>query len=142
MLDEIAGVGASHIALVVTWAQPDTRSIRIAPSPASIDDATLRHAIDHAHGLGLEVLVFPILTVEKLAPGQWRGTIQPRSIDTWWQSYEGFIMHYAQIAADREAAALLIGSELGTTEAWQYRWYHLISRIQRGYRGQLVYSAN
>ena len=142
MIDEIAAIGASHIALVVTWAQRDVSSIAIAPSQKSIDDATVGHAIDHAHRRGLDVLLFPILTVDKLAQGQWRGTLAPRDRDIWWRSYESFIMHYAAIAARHRAGAFLIGSELGSTEGWRYRWYHLISRVERAYTGQLIYSAN
>lgn len=142
LIDEIAGTGASHIALVTTWAQADVRASRIAPDAVSIDDATLRHAALHARQRGLRVLVFPILTVHELAPGQWRGTIQPRDVDAWWLSYERFILHHAAIAAEVRADALLIGSELGTTEAWRDRWYHLISRVERRYDGRLIYSAN
>lgn len=141
-IDELAATGASHVALVTTWAQVDIHATRIAPGAVTIDDATLRHAVTHARARGLRVLVFPILTVTKTAPGQWRGTLRPRDVDAWWPSYERFILHYAAIAADTGAEALLIGSELGTTEAWRDRWYHLISRIQRIYDGQLVYSAN
>ena len=142
MIDEIADFGASDIALVVTWAQRDIRSTSIAAGKESIDDATLRHAITHARKRGLRVLVFPILTVRKLRPGQWRGTLQPADIDTWWQAYETFILHYADIAAKSGAESLLIGSELATTELWMYRWYHLISQVRRVYDGSLVYSAN
>lgn len=142
MIDEIAAIGASHVALVVTWAQPDVRAVRIAPSRATIDDAVLDHAIAHAHSRGLDVLVFPILTIDELRPGQWRGTIQPADIDVWWRSYERFILHYAAFAARHQTAAFLIGSELGSTEGWRYRWYHLISRVERRYSGTLVYSAN
>src|SRR5262249_52746696 len=32
--------------------------------------------------------------------------------------------------------------ELGSTESWRDRWYHLISAVKRRYPGPLVYSAN
>lgn len=139
---EIAGLGATHVALVVTWSQRDVRDVQVAPGPRTIPDATLRRAIARARARGLSVLVFPILTLDRVAPGEWRGTLRPRDVDAWWSSYERFILHYAAIAADTGAEALLIGSELGTTEAWRDRWFHLISRVERGYHGDLVYSAN
>lgn len=142
MIDEIAGVGATDVALVVTWAQRDVTSTTIAAGRETIDDATLRHAIAHVKTRGMRAFVFPILTVRKLAPGQWRGTLKPRDKDTWWQAYERFILHYAAIAADESAETLLIGSELATTEAWMYRWYHLISGVERIYDGAIVYSGN
>jgi len=141
-LDEIAALGATHVALVVTWSQRDVRDVRVAPGDRTIDDATLRHAIERARRAGLAVLVFPILTLDRVSPGEWRGTLAPADIDAWWQSYERFILHYAGIAADTGAEALLIGSELGSTEGWRDRWYHLIGRVERVYGGSLVYSAN
>lgn len=141
-IDEIAALGATHVALVATWSQRDVRDVRVAPGPRTVDDATLRHAIRHARAAGLAVLVFPILTLDQVRPGEWRGTLAPPDVDAWWQSYERFILHYAGIAADTGAEALLIGSELGSTEAWRDRWYHLISRVERVYQGRLVYSAN
>jgi hypothetical protein len=142
MVDEIADLGASHVALVVTWAQRDVRSSRIARSGETIDDAVLEAAIARAHRRGLAVVVFPILTVERTAPGQWRGTVDPEDRDAWWLDYERFILHYAGIAAARKTAALLVGSELGSTETWRDRWYHLLSRVERVYDGALIYSAN
>lgn len=141
-IDEIAALGATHVALVVTWSQRDVRDVRVVRGPRAIDDATLRHAIGRARHAGLAVLVFPILTLDQVRPGEWRGTLAPPDVDTWWQSYERFIVHYANIAADTGAEALLIGSELGSTETWRDRWYHLISRVERVYRGHLLYSAN
>lgn len=141
-IDEIAATGASHVALVVTWAQTDVRSIRLQPGVETVADAALSYAIGRARERDLKVIVFPIVTVRTLAPGEWRGTLRPADVDAWWRSYERFILHYAKLAAASKAEALLVGSELGTTEAWQYRWYHLISAVERVYQGMLVYSAN
>jgi hypothetical protein len=141
-IDEIAALGATHVALVTTWSQRDVRDVRVTPGVRTIDDATVRHAMARARQAGLAVLVFPIITLDRVAPGEWRGTLAPRDVDAWWQSYEGFILHYATIAAEGGAESLLVGSELGTTEAWRDRWYHLIGRVERVFEGRLVYSAN
>lgn len=141
-VDEIAAFGATHIALVVTWHQGDVRSVRIRRTKKTTPDALLEAMIAHAHKRKLRVLVFPILNLEITKPGQWRGTVAPRNRDTWWISYEDFILHYAKIAAKTKTWGLLIGSELGSTEGWRARWYHLISAVQRRYKGTLTYSAN
>lgn len=86
--------------------------------------------------------MFPIVWVEERAEGAWRGTLRPRSVDRWWSAYERFIDHYAAIAAANQASWLSVGSELGTTELWQQRWYHLIGRVRRRFGGKLIYSAN
>jgi hypothetical protein len=141
-IDEIAALGATHVALVTTWSQRDVRDVRVAPGVRTVDDATVRHAMAHARQAGLDVLLFPILTLDQVAPGEWRGTLAPRDVDAWWQSYERFILHHAAMAAEGGAESLLVGSELGTTEAWRDRWYHLIGRVERVFAGRLVYSAN
>jgi hypothetical protein len=141
-IGEIAALGATHVALVVTWAQANVTADQISPGKVTVDDRTVRAAIARAHREQLAVLLFPILTVTKTRSGQWRGTIVPRDRNKWWLSYEDFILHYATIAADTGVAAFLIGSELSSTESWRDRWYHLISRVERTYSGALVYSAN
>jgi hypothetical protein len=139
---ELVDVGATHVALVVEWSQRDVAATRIAPSKKTAEDEHVRRAIRAARAAGLKVLLFPILQLKKTKPGQWRGTIRPKDVDAWWTSYEGFVLHYAAIAAAEHAEVFSLGSELGTTEAWRYRWYHLISRVEKLYDGELIYSAN
>jgi hypothetical protein len=86
--------------------------------------------------------MFPIVLLDKTAMGEWRGTLAPDDVDAWWSAYEAFVLHYAAIASDAGASALVVGSELGSTEAWRDRWYHLLGRVERAYTGALWYSAN
>ncbi len=142
MVREIARVGANWVALVVSWSQPSVHSSRLSRDASTIPDAVLVASIRAAHAAGLKVLIFPILDVKRRRMGEWRGTIAPRKRGLWWHSYERFILHYAEVARREGAAALLVGSELGSTETWRDRWYHLLSRVQRTYAGTLIYSAN
>lgn len=141
-LAEVRALGASTVALVMTWSAADVRATAIAPSKRTIPDRAAIRAIAMAHSLGLEVVVFPILTLDTVAPGQWRGTMQPADGNRFWLAYEAFILHYAQLAARTGAEALMVGSELGSTEAWRGRWYHLISKVEGVFSGALYYSAN
>lgn len=141
-LDEIVALGATDVAIVVAWGQRDVHSDRVARGAVTTPDDVLAAALDHATGRGLRVTLFPILVLERTAPGQWRGTLAPRDVDEWWTSYEAFIVAHARLAAAYKTAALVIGSELGSTETWRDRWYHLISRVEKLYTGDLLYSAN
>ncbi len=134
------GLGATDVAVVVAWSQPDVAATAISAGP--VDDALVRAALAGAATRGLRATLFPILQLDRVGPGQWRGALAPTDVDTWWSSYEAFIVHHADLAAGAGAAALVIGSELGSTEGWRDRWYHLISRIERRYTGALLYSAN
>lgn len=141
-LDELVALGATDVALVVAWGQRDVHADRVARGPITVADEVLVAALAHAAATGLRTTLFPILVLDVTGPGQWRGTLAPRDVDRWWTSYEAFIVAHARLAATHGAQALVIGSELGSTQAWRERWYHLISRVERIYDGALVYSAN
>jgi len=141
-LDEVAALGATDVALVVSWRQHDVHDTKIAAASSTPSDDDVRAAIRAARARGLAVLVFPIVELDELGPGAWRGTLAPRDRAAWWSSYEKFIAHYAQLAADESAEAFSIGSELGSTEGWRDRWFHLASRVQRIFPGAITYSAN
>lgn len=133
-------LGATDVAVVVTWAQTDVAASAIRPGP--VGDAVVAAALAAASERGLRATLFPILQLDRVGPGAWRGTLAPADVDAWWSSYEAFILHHAGLAADGGAAALVVGSELGSTEGWRDRWYHLLARVERRFTGALVYSAN
>lgn len=139
-LDELVALGATDVAVVVAWSQADVAASQVIPGP--VGDDVVRAALAGAAARGLRATMFPILQLDRVRPGEWRGTLRPADVDAWWSSYEAFIVHHADLAAAAGAAALVVGSELGSTEAWRDRWYHLISRVERRYEGELLYSAN
>jgi hypothetical protein len=141
-LDEIAALGATDVALVVSWGQQNVKSSKVARTAKTPSDAVVKAVARAARDRNLRVLLFPILTLEELRAGEWRGTLRPGDADAWWSSYEKMILTYARLAAETEAAALSVGSELGSTEAWRDRWFHLISKVEKAFTGDLVYSAN
>lgn len=130
------------MALVVGWRATDVHATAIAPGPVTPDDAQVTAAVEAARARGLAVTVFPILMLDRTAPGQWRGTMAPTDVDAFWTSYERFILHYAALAAGAGASTLVVGSELGSTERWRDRWFHLIGRVRKIFDGTLLYSAN
>ncbi|HUH05275.1 MAG TPA: hypothetical protein VML75_24925 [Kofleriaceae bacterium] len=143
MVDEIADLGATHVALVVSWEQEHVRSNAIRRTArTSVSDAVVARAAARARARGLKVLLFPILTVRQARPGEWRGTLVPADRSAWWRSYERFILHYAGLAATIRAEVLLVGSELGSTESWRDHWYHLIGKARAVFPGGIAYSAN
>ncbi|MBI4509420.1 MAG: hypothetical protein HY698_07265 [Deltaproteobacteria bacterium] len=143
MLGEIRSIGADHVSLVVSWKQPDVRSVTLAPDAATtLPDARLRSLIRDAHKRGLKVFLFPIIELDVRRPLEWRGTIAPRDVSAWWTGYQKFILHYARIAAEEKVELFSVGSELLSTETWRDRWAALISQVRKGFRGKVLYSAN
>lgn len=141
-LDEVVAAGGNAVQLVVLARQRDVTSAEVARSPSAPDDHELGAVIAAARERGLTVMLLPIIELEQIGDGQWRGTLRPADRDRWWTSYERLLLGYAELAEATKVDWLAVGSELGSTEGWQERWYHLISAARRRYRGKLLYSAN
>jgi hypothetical protein len=145
LLEEIAALGATHVALVVPLYQTDGRSTelrlhtRLSPSLAATAEA-----IRAARRTGLEVTLFPIVRLESPRPGEWRGTLAPADPAAWFRSYQGLLGDLAALAGATGATRLVIGSELSTldTAASFPYWRPLIQRVRALFPGPLLYSAN
>ncbi len=76
---------------------------------------------------------------------KWRSDIAMNSEaewDQWFESYEAWIMHYAQVAQDGNLESLCIGTELHQTIKKTDKWRHIIAEIRKIYDGELTYAAN
>ncbi len=144
LIGEIAALGASHIALVVPIYQTHAASTRLylhtrfSPTLEAVADA-----IRQARRAGLEVTVFPIVRLaEPRSPREWRGTLEPASLDAWFASYGQHLGDLASLANLTGASRLVLGSELSTLDGDLPRWQHLVSLLRAVFTGTLVYSAN
>lgn len=142
MVDEIKDLGGNLLLVVVQWGQADVHDVNLAPYRWGTNDLQVRTVLTHARRRGLDTLVFPIVRLATLEPGRWRGTLAPRDRAQWWQSYEGFLLHYAQLATETGATWLSVGSELGSMEGDEAQWRALITRVRGVFAGRLIYSAN
>ena len=142
-LAEIEDLGANSVAIMVAWVTPDIRSLELRPTPemTPTDDA-LRGAIRQARRLGLRVFLMPFVYVDRMAPGEWRGTIAPPDWSLWFATYEGFILNYARMAQEEGVELFSVGSELCSAESHTEAWLGLIARVREVYAGRLTYSLN
>lgn len=140
---EIARTGADSVSLIVSWSQADIHATELAPRAGETPpDEGVRRAITAAHKMGLKVLLFPIIMIERRGPGEWRGKLAPSDRERWYSSYRGFLLHYATMAAETGAEQLSVGSELGTMQLDGDRWRAMIGEVRSLYSGRLLYSAN
>jgi hypothetical protein len=144
LLDEIAALGASHVALVVPLYQTDATSSRLylhtrfSPTLEAIADA-----IRDARRAGLEVTLFPIVRLSNpRSPTEWRGTLHPAEPDAWFASYGQMAGDLASLATLTGATRLVVGSELSTLDGDVARWGKLLTYVRAVFSGTLVYSAN
>jgi hypothetical protein len=101
-------------------------------------------AVQMAHARGLHVLLVPHLWVES---GDWRGLIDPKSNVGWarWaESYERYVLTWAQVAEAAHAEMFSVGVELRSwvTTARSVSFVSVVRAVRRVYHGLLTYSAN
>jgi hypothetical protein len=144
-LSEVQQTGADWISLIVTQYQRDTGSTTIQPTINTPTDASLAHAIQGAHGLGLKVLFKPHVDLSA-DPDHWRGEIgrgfDAKQWSDWFDSYSQFILHYALLANQNGVDEFCVGTELSLAQARDAVWRKLVGEIRAVFHGPLVYAAN
>lgn len=144
-ISEIAETGANTLCLVVTgWQEHAGSSSIFIDARKTPADQRLVHLMRHARSKGLRVTVMPIILLENPRSGEWRGLIQPKDWNDWWNDYDQVILHYAKLAQRGGAEVFIIGSELIKTETADQapRWRGLIAKVRKAFTGRLSYSAN
>lgn len=144
LLDEIAKLGANTVLLNVAGHMEHARAQGIFVDARSTPTAEdLVSIIRAARGRGMRVVLMPIVLIKHPRGNEWRGVIEPPRWEEWWRDYRDFIKYFADIADAGGADALIIGSELLTTERFTNEWLKTI-RLARAHfpEGALGYSAN
>ncbi len=142
-INEIATTGANTLSLVVTAYQENAESNSLfIDARKTPPDERIKKLITHAHKTGLQVILVPIVLLEDARAKEWRGAIEPRNWDAWWEDYTNYITHYAKLAQSRNAEVVIVGAELLSTEHQEQRWRELIKQVRKIYNGLLCYSAN
>ena len=146
-LVEIRKLGANSVSLPVYRFQEDVYAAEIRPYKTDgfdqdLYDEQIRTTIAEAHRFDLSVLLMPIVQLERMDQGQWRGTLQPESWELWFESYKTFVLHYAFLAEEMDVEVFCVGSELASTEGYHQQWMELIQQVRTVYNGKLTYSAN
>ncbi|MEW6198566.1 MAG: hypothetical protein AB1601_07890 [Planctomycetota bacterium] len=148
LLAEIAALGANTVLLSVAGYMEHATSqsiyidARKVPSPADFQ-ALIRRARE----LKLRPIVMPIVLLRNPRGSEWRGVIDPPDWDDWWRQYTDFVLYFADIARAGQADALMVGSELVSTEKYTARWVKVIETVRPRFGlpecgEKLGYSAN
>lgn len=142
-LDELRALGATDVSLVLTGFVKDIRSSEVyawpgfTPTPDEVAALTRE-----ARSRGLRVTLFPFLRLEHRSADEWRGRLAPPDLESFFRSYEAFVLPYARAAGRAGASTFVVGSELVSTETREDLWRPLIARVRSLFPGTLLYSAN
>jgi len=102
-----------------------------------------RQYIEMLRKNGIEVMLKPQIWIRH---GEFTGTLKMQSEEDWKaleDSYDSFILMYAELAAETNAEIFCIGTELELfVKHRPDYWKTLISKIKKIYKGKLTYAAN
>jgi hypothetical protein len=132
-------LGATTIAVIPFLWQPSPSNPDLK-SGSDMSDETLRTAIRQAHRLGFSVVVKPHIWV----PESWAGAVEPDSEPAWtawFTRYNAELERIARIAAEEDAEALAIGTELAKTTQ-RPEWNGLIATARAAFPRMLFYIAH
>ncbi|TVZ26778.1 hypothetical protein JM83_1766 [Gillisia sp. Hel_I_86] len=103
----------------------------------------VRETTQLLHSQGLKVMIKPQIWIWK---GEFTGNIKMASEEDWKKfesNYEEFIMLYAKMAAEENAALFCLGTELyGFANERREFWEQLITKVRKIYKGKLTYAEN
>jgi len=100
-LDAIAVIGATHLVIIATAYQADPqanemRSVNALTGARTPTSPAVRHALERALSLGMKVAIKPHVDLDD---GSWRGRIVPSDPNTWFKSYQDFILPWVELAS-------------------------------------------
>lgn len=141
-LVQLHSLGVESASFLTTYYQLSPSSTEIYPIGNKTPmDSGLERAISLAKQVGMKTVLKPHVDMPS---GIWRGEISMNSEadwQAWFQSYNDFILHYAQLAEDNGVDMLVIGTELEKT-VQRPEWTSIIANIRYAYNGDITYSAN
>ncbi len=146
-LGEVGKMGADWISLTVFGRVWDSQSAGVDLSfeqPSELTRTRVIRSVAQAHARGLRVLLVPHLWLES---GEWRAEMQPRNqerFDKWVQSYQRFVLFWADVAQESGVDMLAAGVELRSwvTTSQAPSFIELVGKIRSHYAGLLTYAAN
>jgi len=62
--------------------------------------------------------------------------------DKWWTNYSAFLVHYAEIAQEKDVELFCLGCEMNSSEQFEEHWRGLIAQVRDAYDGVLTYDIN
>lgn len=114
----------------------------------TVEDEELIRTIHRFRANQIDICLKPMVNC---ADGYWRAYIDFPDQNMygedvywkkWFESYTGFLLHYARLAEQEQCEMLCIGCEMLGTERKENYWRILIDKIRRVYHGKLVYNSN
>ena len=141
----VVGLGANSVGINFPFYTDGQHPTHVYGVPGSTPSpATVAMLVANAREHGLRVLVRPLLSDGNIltVSGDWRGTIQPRSVSAWFRGYLAFLTPYLTVAQAGGATAFGVDTELDSLAGQEGDWARLRSAAAKLFKGQLVSAVN
>jgi len=144
ILDYVVGLGANSVGITFPIYTDGSQPSRVYAGPDTPTDAQISRIVRQARSRNLHVIVRPIIDETNImtTQGEWRGSLRPRDLDTWFDSYQALLMPYAASAQASGADEFVLGTELFSLEPQTARWQKLLAAAQSAYHGVISYGVN
>jgi glycosyl hydrolase family 113 len=145
VLNYIVGLGANSVGLTFPIFTDGVHPTRVyTVSDSTPDPATLNIVIAEAQARGLRVTLRPLIdeTNIKDSKGDWRGTIQPVNMTTWFSSYWSVLQPYVQLAQQTGVNSFVMGTELNSLVYQKSHWQTIDAAAAQIYSGERDYADN
>jgi hypothetical protein len=70
----------------------------------------------------------------------WRGSIEPTSVNAWFDSYSGLCVNVARLAEAEGVELLSVGVELSSMQAFASEWVQLVEEVRTQFSGKVSFS--
>lgn len=144
ILDYIVSLGGNSVGItfpVYTDGYRPTKTYRgeETPSPRQVGSLTRL-----AKERGLRVMIRPIIDEANImvVSGEWRGTLKPRDIHSWFASYLSLLAPYLEVAGVEGADEFVVGTELFSLQSQAREWDDVVKQARSRFNGTISYGAN
>ncbi len=140
-IDKMLTIGADWVSFVPIWYQDNATSTEITrDSDLSPTDENMREFIRYFHEKKVRILLKPFVDARDQT---WRAKFEPDNWSVWFEEYQNFIWHFANIAEEEAVELFCVGCEYTSSDQDQYgNWSVTIEGIKDRYSGDLIYAAD
>jgi len=145
LLDYTVGLGANSVGISFPIFTDGARPTRVyTKDGVTPTSASLQVLIRAAKARGLRVLLRPLLDEANIAtsPGAWRGSIEPRNMAAWFDSYLAVVTPFLMAGQAAGADTFVVGTELNSLVGQATQWSKVMQASARMFTGQLSYADN
>jgi hypothetical protein len=140
ILDYVVGLGANSVAVTFPLYTDGPNPSRVYADVETPSATRVRDVVARAHDRGLRVTIRPLIDEANIAttPGEWRGSIEPVDVGSWFDSYGEAVRPYFGVGADE----FVLAAELNSLQDEVERWSVLETEARSAFPGVISYTFN